>query len=151
MRPLKRTLDKFYREYNFDERLKHDPIEFPRRYSNPEDIEITGFIASCFAYGKVGLFMPVVEKVLSPGGRHSVEFFRNFSLKRDAKYLKGISYRFNKEDDIVCLAYMLHQALAEWGSLKKLFYNCYSPDDEDIKNALTGFVSFFLNIDKSPV
>ena len=55
---LKNILNRFYREYNFKERLKHDPVEFPHRYSTPEDVEIAGFIASCFAYGKVELFKP---------------------------------------------------------------------------------------------
>ncbi len=74
MHSLKKTLDKFYKDYDFDERLKHDPIEFPHRYSRPSDIEIAGFIASCFSYGKVELFKPVVERVLKPGGETACGF-----------------------------------------------------------------------------
>jgi hypothetical protein len=74
MHPLKTTLDKFYNEYNFKERIRHDPIEFPHRYSNPDDIEVAGFIASCFAYGRVDLFKPVIEKILKPGGKHPAGF-----------------------------------------------------------------------------
>ena len=62
MLSVKALLDKFYGEYDFKERILHDPIEFPHRYKRREDIEIAGFIASCFAYGKVGLFKPVIEK-----------------------------------------------------------------------------------------
>ncbi|RJQ53894.1 MAG: TIGR02757 family protein [Nitrospiraceae bacterium] len=151
---LKKALDRFYREYNFRERLSHDPIEFPHRYSGPEDIEIAGFIASCFAYGKVGLFKPVIEKVLAPCGRHPARFFKNFTLKSDGKYFEDISYRFNKGKDVLCLAYMLNRALNEWGSLKKLFYYCYNPSmsrHEDTGPALAEFVKYFLNIDTSPV
>ncbi len=97
MRSLKRTLDKFYKDYDFDERLKHDPIEFPHRYSRPADIEAAGFIASCFAYGKVELFKPVVEWILKPGGRRPAYFIKNCSLKKDGNYFKQISYRFKKE------------------------------------------------------
>ncbi|HDK16699.1 MAG TPA: DUF2400 family protein, partial [Nitrospirae bacterium] len=46
---LKHTLNKFYREYDFNEKLRNDPLEFPHRYSRPEDIEVAGFIASWFA------------------------------------------------------------------------------------------------------
>ena len=123
---LKTILNRFYRGYNFKERLKHDPIEFPHRYSTPEDVEIAGFIASCFAYGKVELFKPVIEKILIPGSRHPANFFKNFALKKDSKYFKGISYRFNREKDILCLVYILNQILNDWGSLKNLFYHCYS-------------------------
>jgi len=148
---LKKTLDIFYNEFDFNERLKHDPIKFPHRYSRPGDIEAAGFITSCFAYGRVDLFSPIIEKVLSPGGKNPARFFKGFDLKKDAHYFKDVKYRFNKEKDVICLVYMLGRALKEWGSLKKLFYSHYRPEDADIKNALTGFTEYFLNIDTSPV
>ena len=148
---LKHTLNKFYREYDFNEKLRNDPLEFPHRYSRPEDIEVAGFIASWFAYGKINLFKPVIEKILKPGGRHPARFFAGFNVKRDKKYLKDISYRFNKEKDILCLAYMTGQALKTWGSLKALFYNYYGPEQEDTCKALRGFMDFFLGIDTSAV
>ncbi len=123
MHLLKKTLDKFYKGYDFNERLRHDPIEFPHRYSRPGDIETAGFIASCFSYGKVELFKPVIEQILEPGGNRPALFLKNYSLKKDAKYFNGISYRFNKEKDIICFIYILSTILKEWGSLKKLFYH----------------------------
>ena len=151
MHPLKITLDKFYNEYNFKERIKHDPIEFPHRYSGPDDIEVAGFIASCFAYGKVDLFKPVIGKILKPGGKHPAGFFKNFILKKDKKYLENISYRFNKEADVLCLVYILNQTLNEWGSLKNLFYHYFTPDQKDIGPALARFTGYFMDIDTSPV
>lgn len=148
---LKNILNGFYREFDFKKRLKHDPIEFPRRYSTPEDIETAGFIASCFAYGKVELFKPVIEKILKPGGKHPAQFFRNFAFKKDSKYFIDIAYRFNKEKDILCLVYMLSQTLKKQGSLKNLFYRHSSSEHEDIGYALTNFVDFFLNMDTSPI
>jgi len=144
-------LDRFYSEYDFSKRLVHDPIEFPHRYSDPEDIEAAGFISAALAYGKVGLFKPVIGKILEPCGKHPSQFLMNFSLKRDIKYLRDISYRFNKEEDIVCLVYMLGYVFKEWGTLKKLFYHFYKEEDRDIKSALTGFVEYFYNIDTSTV
>ncbi|MDP3296605.1 MAG: TIGR02757 family protein [Thermodesulfovibrionia bacterium] len=148
---LKNILNRFYRGYNFKKRLKHDPIEFPHRYSTPEDIEIAGFIASCFAYGKVELFKPVIEKILIHGNRHPANFFKNFALKKDSKYFKGISYRFNKKKDILCLIYMLSKTLKKWGSLKNLFYQYYKPEQDDIGEALNNLVDFFLKIDTSAI
>jgi uncharacterized protein (TIGR02757 family) len=151
MRPLKTTLDKFYNEYDFKERIKHDPIEFPHKFSGPDDIEVAGFIASCFAYGKVDLFKPVIGKILRPGGKHPAGFFKNFILKEDKKYFKNIRYRFNKEADVLCLVHILNRALNEWGSLKNLFYHYYTPDHKDIGPALEGFTGYFMDIDTSPV
>lgn len=148
---LKQTLDKFYREYDFKKRLAHDPIEIPHRYSLPEDIEVAGFVSACFAYGRVDLFKPVIEQILKPGGKHPAAFCSQFSLKRDAGYIRGISYRFNKEQDVLCFVYLLGQALKKWGSLKKLFYHHYKSDHADISIALNGFVKYFLSVDTSPV
>ena len=148
---LKNILNNFYREYDFKERLKHDPVEFPRRYSTPADIEVAGFIASCFAYGRVELFKPVIEKILIPGGNRPALFFKNFTLKKDAEHFKGISFRFNKERDILCLIYMLSQTLKKIGSLKNLFYRYYRQGQEDIGEALNSFVDFFLGIDTSAI
>jgi uncharacterized protein (TIGR02757 family) len=151
MQSIRKTLDRYYKEFNFTERLKHDPVEFPRRYADPDDIEVAGFIASCFAYGKVDLFRPVIEKILLLAGSHPGEYFRTISFKEDGKYIKRISYRFNTGQDILCFLYILKQALNEWGSLKNLFYYYYKPDHEDIRSALNGFVKFFLNVDTAPV
>lgn len=151
MKTLKSTLNKLYRDFDFKDRLKHDPIEFPHRYSRPKDIEIAGFIASSFAYGKIGLFKPVIEQILKPGGRRPSSFIMNFSLKRDKKYLKDISYRFSKNEDILCYINMLSTTLRKWGSLKNLFYHHFSPEHDDVKEAITGFVGYFLNQDTSKI
>ena len=148
---IKKALDSFYREYDFKGRLMHDPIEFPHRYSDPGDIEAAGFIASSLAYGKVGLFKPVIEKVLEPCGKHPAEFLVNFSIKRDAGYLKGIRYRFNREEDILSFVYILSCVLKEWGTLRKLFTHFYKDEDKDIRKALTGLVDHLHNIDTSIV
>ena len=82
---LKKRLDRLYKEYDFKGRIRHDPIEFPRRYSMPEDIEIAGFIASCLAYGKVELFRPVIEKILNVPGKNLHAFVLNFSPEKDRR------------------------------------------------------------------
>jgi uncharacterized protein (TIGR02757 family) len=151
MRSLKKTLDRFYSEYDFQKRLSHDPIEFPHRYADPEDIEVAGFIASCFAYGKIDLFKPVIEKILEPGRRHPAKFFASLDFKRHPSIFNGVSYRFNKEEDIACLIYIMGRSLKEWGSLKNLFYHHYEEDKGDIRTALEGFIDYYLEIDTSPI
>lgn len=151
MLQLKKTLERFYRDFDFKERIKHDPIEIPRRYSDPEDIEVAAFVSSCLAYGKVDLFKPVIENILKPGAKHPAAFIANFSLKKDAKYFKGISYRFNREKDILCLIYIMSKALRKHGTLKGLFYSHFKTEHVDIKEALTGFITSLTEINTSPV
>ncbi len=112
---------------------------------------MAGFIASCLAYGKVTLFKPVIKQILKPGGKRPAQFIANFNIKEDARYFQGISYRFNKEKDILCLMYVLSETLKEWGSLKKLFSHYFRSDHEDIKKGLSGLIGYILSINTSPV
>ena len=49
---LKTQLDKYIIEYETQEFIKDDPVQFIHRFETKEDKEIAGFIASMFAYGK---------------------------------------------------------------------------------------------------
>jgi len=150
-RRLKRILDRYYKEFNFQERIQHDPITIPRRYSTPEDIEIAGFIAASFAYGKVSLFRPVVEKILEPGGKRPAQFLKTFTLKKNAARFSGIRYRFNREQDILCFIYLVSETIKQRGSLMELFYSCLDPDAHNMKKALSRFRDCILKTDTSPV
>lgn len=151
MNNLKKTLDLFYGEYDFQGRISHDPIKFPRRYSSPRDIEVSAFIASSFAYGKVDLFSKVIEKVLSLMGKSPYDFLQGFAVKRDRALFSGIKYRFNENDDIVCLLFLLERILKKYSSLENAFRFFYSPDDPDIGAGLAGLINAFLETDTSPV
>jgi len=160
MSSVKQVLDKFYREYDFKERILHDPIEFPHRYKRREDIEIAGFIASCFAYGKVGLFKPVIEKILSAmrgrPGRLAKEsspyyFLMEFKVKKDGRLFSGIKYRFNENKDIICLLHIISHLLRSHKSIENVFKSFYKETDSDTGNALTGFIDYALKTDTSDI
>ncbi len=151
MREVKRLLNRYYKEYNFRERILHDPIEFPHRYKKPEDIEIAGFIASCFAYGRVGLFKPVIARILSLMGSSPCAFLLEFKAERDGRFFSGIKYRFNKSKDILCLLYVMGEILKKNNSLKNAFKAHYRNEDVNIGNALEGFIDYILGIDTSEV
>lgn len=151
LQKLKNTLDTFYREYDFRQRMLHDPIEFPHRYRKTGDIEVAAFLASSFAYGKVTLFKPVVEKILNLMGRSPSDFLLNVSIRRESKRFEGIQYRFNKNEDILCLLLMLQTILKEEGSLKNAFMRHYRSADADIGSALAGMVEALLAVNTSVI
>lgn len=151
MLSAKVLLDKFYNEYNFEERLLCDPIAFPYRYKNPEDIEISSLISASFAYGKVELFRQAVEKILSLMGKSPYDFLMHFDAKRHRKLFSGIRYRFNENEDVLCLIYVLSQILKIQKSIEKAFKSFYKKDDTDIGNALKGFIDYCLSIDTAVV
>ncbi len=151
MRNLKIILDGFYREYDFEERLLHDPIEFPHRYNNPRDIEVSAFIASSLAYGKVELFKPVIEKILSRMGSSPYEFLLEFRPEKHGKLFEGLKYRFNENDDLLALIFILHKILLTNRSLENIFKKFYKSDSGTIGEGLSGFIAALLEINTSPV
>ncbi|MBF0318330.1 MAG: TIGR02757 family protein [Nitrospirae bacterium] len=145
---LKTLLDGFYATFNFNERIANDPIEFPRRYAAQDDIETAGLIAASFAYGKVELFKPVAGRILSKMGASPADFLREFSVERQRGAFTGISYRFNKNEDIIAFLYILHRLAATHGSIKNAFMQNFNGS---IYEALGGFVNLMLSVDTAAV
>ncbi len=150
-RHLKKILDEFYLDYDFQNRMRYDPIEFPHRYKDPRDIEVSGFIAASLAYGRVDLFKPVVEKILSKAGNHPYGFLLEFNPRKHSKLFTGMKYRFNESSDIVCLFFLLHKLLRKHSSIETAFKTFYDSDDPDIGNGLTGLIDTFLQMNTSAV
>jgi hypothetical protein len=133
---IKIILDGFYSDFDFAAKLRADPIEFPHRYRLGADIEVSAFIAAAFAYGRVDLFKPVIEKVLARMGSSPAEFLMDFDLARSnmrgknrAGMFSDIGYRFNKGADIAALLYALGETLRRDGSLEAAFMGFYEGID----------------------
>lgn len=151
MKSLRKTLDSFYRDYDFQRRLLHDPIEFPHRYKNPQNIEITAFIATCLAYGKVELFKPVLEQLFSKMGSSPHDFILSTSFTKQKKIFAGLKYRFNENEDILCLFFILRNILQQHESLQHLFKMHYHDGDSTIEKGLAGFMESARSINTSAV
>ncbi len=150
MGDLKPYLDRLYATYDLTY-LHTSALKFPHRYHRPEDIEVVGFIASCFAYGRVEGFTPPIDTLLGVLGPDPYQFLLRFDPRRDADCLRGFSYRFNTATDATCLLWFLRQALERQGSLRTLFLSGYSDRQEDTRAALTAFVEHLLQLDPRPV
>ncbi|MBF0538190.1 MAG: TIGR02757 family protein [Nitrospirae bacterium] len=120
---LKQLLDSFYADFDFKRGILNDPIEFPHRYKDPLDVETVAFIASSFAYGKVELFKPVIDSILSKMGQSPSAFLYDFDIRRQRGDFEPIYYRLNRGKDVCALLYIIHKALRHKGSLKAIFLN----------------------------
>jgi uncharacterized protein (TIGR02757 family) len=147
---IKAYLDRLYATYDLSY-LPTSAAQFPHRYHRPEDIEVAGFIASCFAYGRVEGFTPPIEALLAVLGDHPYRSLLAFDPRRDAGRLRAFSYRFNTARDALCLLWFLRQTLERYGSLRACYLGAYRDRDEDTRPALTAFVSKFLQLDPRPV
>ncbi|GLI53410.1 DUF2400 domain-containing protein [Thermodesulfovibrio yellowstonii] len=126
MREIKDKLEKLYNSFDFDSAVQSDPIKFPKKYTNRLDIEISGIIASAFAYGNIKCFCNFLEELFKIMGQNPSEFILNFDLSLILKKLR-IKYRFSSVHDIVAFLFILQKMLQN--SPSKSLEHYFSPEN----------------------
>ena len=93
----KTELDSLVEKYETIDFIKDDPIQFPHKGKCKEEIELYGFISSLFAYGNRKIFIKKLDEIFLKADGDLIGFIKN----GDFSSLKGIEYRFSKENDII--------------------------------------------------
>jgi len=135
---LKIFLDSIYGKYK-NKHSSKDPVWTLHDFNEAKDIEVAGLITSCYSYGQVDQINVFIRRFLKNIDFKVHEFTSNFSQQKDKKFLKGLYYRFNSEDDLASLLSNISLALNDNGSLQNLFLKNYSPKDPNIIAALSAF------------
>ena len=133
----KQELDNLVKKYETPDFIKDDPIQFPHRFKDKEDIELAGFIASLFAYGNRKMFIAKLNDLFN---RASNEI-TNYVKAGDFKNLQGVEYRFSKDYDIIPIFEILHQLYSESCGLEELFEYGWKNSSAD-----TQYLSFFQTV-----
>ncbi|MBR2386907.1 TIGR02757 family protein [bacterium] len=118
---MKNKLDALRKQYEVKEFIYSDPIQFPHKFQTLEDIEISAFLASGFAYGKRELFIQKLNLLFEIMNNKPLEFILGFEDNKEK--LKGFNYRFIKDFDLVCVLELLNKLYAKKSNLRELFYN----------------------------
>ena len=147
---LQKTLDRLYEMYRADH-LSMDPLEIVRRYDDPADQEIVGFIAAALALGRAELIRSAVEDVLERMRQLPRCFVETFDPGKDVGAFQGFNYRFYREQDMVLLVWWMRQMLEVGGSIGGFFLKGYDPYEEDIGQSLSRFVKSVLTLKTTPV
>jgi uncharacterized protein (TIGR02757 family) len=137
---LNELLDSLYLRYKKKFSSK-DPVWILHRFQDECDIEIIGLITSAYSYGQVDQINRFIERLLAKIGSKPYEFTINFQKRKDKKFLKRLSYRFNTENDLINLFSSINANLMKYSSLKNLFISSYKNDAVNIVEALTNFSS----------
>jgi uncharacterized protein (TIGR02757 family) len=148
---LHSALERFYRTYDFAGRVPHDPIQVPMRYRRARDKECAAFIAASLAYGRVTLFLPVIEEILSPMGSSPHAFLSDFEAKRQSRTFSRITYRFQKPGDVAAFIHILGGLIRRHGSMEAAFLTHYREADPDVGPGLSGLMAEALDTDTTPV
>ena len=113
----KTELDLLVEKYETVDFIKDDPIQFPHRGKCKEEIELYGFIASLFAYGNRKLFVKKLDEIFAKAENDLVGFVKN----GDFSSLKGVEYRFSKDNDVIPIFEILSKLYNESRGLEELF------------------------------
>jgi uncharacterized protein (TIGR02757 family) len=107
-------------------------------------MEVAGFLAAAFAYGRVRQIERSVDNLLSRMGRSPFEFVLDFN-DSVRKKLVDFKHRFNTADDVCGLLSILRDILQQYGSIEASFLSQLKPDDENVINALSRFITGLLD------
>jgi uncharacterized protein (TIGR02757 family) len=118
-------------------RLTFDPIEIPRRFTAPADIEVAGLIAAAMAYGRASVFKTQIERLLAAMGPHPAAFARAFSRSPSPSAFAGVAYRFNQPPDFAALVAAIGWVSEEYGTLGDRFGRLYK--EHGLRGALQEF------------
>jgi uncharacterized protein (TIGR02757 family) len=146
---LKPALDRLYREFD---RLDSaaDPIHIVRRYREPADREVAGFLAAGLAFGRVAGLMQSIERLLACAGPSPSAWARAFDPARDGAALEPIGHRWTRGRDLVALVWILRQMLERSGSIEGYFVEGFDQAAPDVGAALESFSTRARAIDLRP-
>ncbi|OGP83549.1 MAG: TIGR02757 family protein [Deltaproteobacteria bacterium RBG_13_65_10] len=140
---LKERLDALVR--TFDRRfLSPDPLERVLAFGNADDREIGGLFAASLAYGNAKAILASLDDLFARMGGRPAAFVRGFCRARDARVLASFRHRWTAGKDVAHLCAILSAALAEHGSLGKLFARFAASGEPTVREPLIRFVHALL-------
>ena len=78
---MKDHLDSLFIKYNTPSFIDNDPVQFPRRYSEKNDIEIVSFLTATIAWGKRSMILNSANKMLDIMGKSPYDFVMSDGFK----------------------------------------------------------------------
>jgi len=136
MTDLKEKLESIYSKYNKREYVNPDPLFFLYDYTEKKNQEIAGFIAACFAYGRVEQIMKTVALILDKLEPTPFDYLMDHTKSDIACDFKGFRYRFADDVHLTNLLWGIREVLNRFSSLENCFYSGWTPDDETVLQGL---------------
>ena len=78
---MKDYLDSLLIKYNTPDFIENDPVQFPHRYSEKNDIEIVAFLTATIAWGKRSMILNSANKMLNIMGKSPYDFIMSEGFK----------------------------------------------------------------------
>ena len=141
---IKRYLEEKYIQYNSEQFIESDPIQIPKQFEDPADIEISGFLAATIAWGQRRTIISNMNRLLDQMGNTPYDFILTAG-EEDLEQFRNFKHRtFNGEDCIFFLK-SLNNIYSKHDGLKKIFQDNYQKTGS-ITEALKQFRKIFFEI-----
>jgi uncharacterized protein (TIGR02757 family) len=141
---LRPILDGFLSRFDAAARIGFDPVELPRRFRDPGDVEVVALLSASLAYGRADLFKPALEGILAVLGERPALYADQFARRPDPAPFAGFLYRFNRPADVAALIAAMGWIRSTFGGLGERFAALFRAeaaiDDEGaLRRALARF------------
>lgn len=137
-------LEEKYRQYNREAFIESDPIQIPRMFETPEDIEISGFLAATIAWGQRRTIIFNMNRLLDRMNHTPYEFLI-YSDKEDLERFRDFKHRTFNGADCIFFLKSLRNIYRHHGGLRPLFEQAYLKN-RDVREALVAFRETFFEI-----
>lgn len=121
MNELKSFLDSLYTRYNSKPFISSDPVKWVHTFENPIHLEISGFISSVFAFGRVDQIDIILQKVFELLGKDPLNYLISTPASEIHHSVKNYYYRFYTASDIITLLLFIKCHFSEHSTLSNLF------------------------------
>lgn len=139
MHALKPALDALYETWNRPEFISPDPLQTMRRFSNPDDREIAGLIASSLAFGNVKQILASIANVLDAMPRPA-KWLDEATPRRIESTFKSFRHRYSTGAELTSMLLGAKTIRARHGNLGNAFARCIADTDEDVLPGLQRFI-----------
>ena len=117
---IKERLDELVEKYNTVAFIEHDPVQFPRRYSKLQDIEITASLIGTISWGNRASILKSADKLLSLMHHSPFDYIMNGDYRELGN--KNIHRTFF-EYDLYYMCHGLHDIYEKHDSIEEIFCN----------------------------
>lgn len=141
---LKEFLDEKVLMYNQPSFIYSDPIQIPHTYQLKEDIEISGFFASTFAWGNRKMIIQKTKSLMERMGNSPYDFVMNYNANQ-LPNIENFKHRTFNHLDLDFYLRALQNIYANHGGLENVFL--FHQEDTDTTNAIRNFRDRFLEVE----
>jgi len=142
-------LEGIYQRYHVPHLLGTDPLVMVRRFRDRDDREVAALFAALLAYGNVKQINVSLGRLFAAMDNRPAAFIRDFDFEEARAALAGFKHRFADETDILCLCWLMHQAVKRQ-SLEAGFRSGIVPGETDLANAAGRFIDYLQSFEFAP-